>query len=233
MHSFYLKFNSKIKDIDFGNAISIDDFAELLKSLYTAISATKNDNIVLSQITDNCYQCGFSTPNKLLQERFVDINKEILEKDNVELTNSKVRYKKAIAKAIKKDWYLEVLNSEGRAVLTIPYGFNERTVESYYTNKSCEGYITLIGDKELNPKNLHIYLSDNKSFKIFISKEQHEQLATHYRKSKIRAKVRLRKSLFSERVLSAQLVSYRAKSDLNFPYNLDEIDLSGLNFVFE
>ena len=233
MHSFYLKFNSEKKNIDYGNAISIDDFAEILKSLYSAISATKNDKIVLSQITDNCYQCGFSTPNEALHQRFEEVNKEILEKSNVELTNNKVRYKKAIAKAIRKDWYLEVLNSSGNTVVTIPYGFNEKSVDFYHTNKSYEGFITLIGDKELNPKNLHIYLSDNKNFKIFINTEQHEELAAYYRKSKIRAKVRLKKSLSSDRILSAELVSYREKSKLKFPYNLDEVDLSGLNFVFE
>ena len=233
MHSFYLKFNSKNKNIDFNNAVSIDDLAEILKSLYSAISANKNDNIVLSQVTDNCYQCGFTTLNKVLEEKFIDLNKDILEKNNVELANDKLRYKKSIAKVIKPDWYLEVLNSGGVPVLTIPYGFSERTVDYYYSNKSFEGYITLIGDKELNPKHLHIYLSDNKNFKIFINPLQHDELATYYRKSKIRVKVRLKKSLDSDRILSAELISYRPKAELNFPYNLDKIDLSGLNFVFE
>ncbi|MFG6685221.1 hypothetical protein ACGK9U_01460 [Mariniflexile sp. HNIBRBA6329] len=233
MHSFYLKFDSKEKNIDFTNAVSIDDLAEILKSLYSAISANKTDNIVLSQITDNCYKCGFTTPNEVLEERFIDLNKDILEKNNVELTNEKLRYKKSIVKVIKPDWYLEILNSAGISVLTIPHGFSERTVDYYYSNKSFEGYITLIGDKELNPKHLHIYLSDTKNFKIFINPLQHEELATYYRKSKIRAKVRLKKSLDSDRILSAELISYRQKSELKFPYNLNEIDLSGLNFVFE
>jgi len=233
MPSFYLKFNSKEKDIDFSNALSIDDLAEVLKSLYSAISASKSDNIVLSQVTDNCYQCGFSTSNKMLEERFIETNKEVLERSDIELSSNKVRYKKAIAKAIKHDWFLEILNSDGIPVVTIPYGFNERTVDSYYSNKSFEGYVTLIGDKELNPKNLHIYLSENKNFKIFINTKQHEELAKYYRKSKIRVKVRLKKSLNSNRVLSAELINYRPKSELNFPYNLDEVDLSELNFIYE
>ena len=233
MPSFYLKFNSLDKDIDFRNAISIDDLAEILKSLYSAISASKNDNIILSQVTDNCYQCGFNTTNEVLEKRFIETNQEVLEKSDLELASNKIRYKKAIAKAIKHDWFLEILNSEGIPVVTIPHGFNERTVDSYYSNKSFEGYVTLIGDKELNPKNLHIYLSENKNLKIFISTEQHEQLAKYYRKSKIRVKVRLKKSLNSNRILSAELIKYRPKSKLDFPYNLDEVDLSELNFIYE
>lgn len=233
MENFYLKFNSDNKNIDFGNAISIDDFAEILKSLYSAISAKKSDNIILSQITDNCYQCGFSTSNKIITQRFTDVNSQILEKSNIELTNSQVRYKKSIAKVLKQDWYMEVLNASGDVIVKIPYGFNEKTVDFYYTNKSYEGFITLIGDKHLDPKHLHIYLSDSEDFKIFITEEQHKELANFYRKKKIKVKVRLKKSLHSNRVLSAILVNYRAKSEFDFPQNLDNVDLSDINFVFE
>ncbi|SDS06120.1 hypothetical protein [Gramella sp. MAR_2010_147] len=233
MANFYLKFNSEDDSIDFNNAVSIYDLGEILKSLFSAISAKKKDNIVLSQVTDNCYQVGFATTNKFLEKRVEDLGQEIIEKRDLELSPSKLKFKKAVAKPMKEKWYLEILNSDKQPVVTLPYGFEEKSIEYYFSNKSYEGFITEIGDKELNPSNLHIYISGEKNFKIFIEQDQHDELAKYYRRAKVRVKVRLKKSLTSERILSAKLISFKAKADKNFPYNIDEIDLSELNFIYE
>ncbi len=233
MNNFYLKFNSEHEDVDFNNAVSIDGLAELLKSLYTAIYASKKDNVVLSQVTDNCYQLGFKTSNDVLELRCIEANNDILEKSDRELSPGVLRYKKAVDKVIKENWYLEILNSEGVPVVKIPHGFSQKSVDHYYSNKSFVGYITLIGDRELDPKSLHIYLSEHKNIKIFISENQHKELTSYYRKNKIRAKVKLKKSLSSNRVMSAKLLSFKVKSTLNFPENLDQMDLSDLNFEID
>ena len=100
----------------------------------------------------------------------------------------------------------------------------EKVVEHYYSNKSIEGLITEIGDKVLDPKSLHIYLSGYNDFKIFLDIDQHNQLEQYYKKQRVRLKVRLKKSMTSQKILSARLLNYKVKSKLDFPFNLQEID---------
>ncbi len=233
MASFYLKYNSNDDSIDYSNAVSIDDLGEILKAMYSAISAKKNDNIALTQVSDNCYMVGFETNNKQLEKRFESLGNEILEKNDLELSKKKLRFKNAVSKSLKSNWYLELLNSDKNPVVTLPYGFNDSVVDHYYSSKNIEGVITEIGDKDLNPSNLHIYISGNTSFKIFISLEQHDELARFYRRSKVRLKVRLKKSLQSNRILSAKLISFKPKLEKDFPYSLDGVDLSNFNFLYE
>jgi hypothetical protein len=233
MPRFYLKYNSDDSKIDFGNAISINDLGDILKSLFSVIDATKSDNVVLSTITDNCYEIGFDTSNIYLEKRVEFHSKDILEKNTAELTNKQLRFKKALSKPMKESWYLEILNSDKKSIIVLPYGFDKNSVDAYYSNKTIEGFITLIGDRQLEPKNLHIYISGNDNFKIFITPEQHEDLAKHYRNEKLRFKIRLKKSLLSNRILSASLVNFRTKSSKKFPYNLDDLDVSSLNFKFD
>lgn len=233
MKKFSIKFDSEIEEVDFSNAISIDELGELLKSIYSLLSAKKNDKVILSNIVDNCYQLDISTINPILENRFINAGKNVLEKSDIELNNKELRFKKSIASSLKVGWYMDILNAEGVKVITVPYGFNEKLIDTYYTIKNIEGYITEIGDKDINAKGLHIYLSDHTDFKIFITVEQHDELMSFYRKVKIRAKVQIKKSLSSDKILSAKLITFKSKSHSNFPLNLDDIDLSELNFIHE
>ena len=105
---------------------------------------------------------------------------------------------------------------------------------SYYTNKSCEGYIMIVKQQK-NSNDFYVYLSNNKiplSEKILVSEKQYKELSMLYKKGrKIRAKLRLEKSLFSQRILSAKLIKYRVKSVLSFPYNLHKVNLSILKEI--
>lgn len=104
-----------------------------------------------------------------------------------------------------------------------------KPVVSYYANKSYEGYITIVKQQKSNPNDFYVCLSNNK---ILVSEKQYKELCMIYKKGcKIRAKLRLEKSLLSQRILSAKLVSYRVKSVLNFPYNLHKANLSILKEI--
>lgn len=227
---FSLKFDSDHGDIDFSNAISIDELGELLRSLYAAIDASKNDKVILSTVVDNCYELGIVTANPAIETRVEKLAKNICEKSDLELTQRESRFKASIVKSLKQGWFLEILNADGIPVVTLPYGFNEKVVETYNSIKNIEGFICEIGNKELDAKSLHIYLSDY-DFKIFLDIDQHDSLMKFYRKAKIRAKVNLKKSLTTDKILSASLIDFKHKNEFNFPYNLNDIDFSDINFV--
>jgi len=101
-----------------------------------------------------------------------------------------------------------------------------KPVVSYYSNKSYEGYITIVRQQKSNPNDFYVYLSRKK---IVVSEKQYKELSKLYKEGhkmcKIRAKLRLKKSLFSQRILSAKLISYRVKSVLTFPYSLHKANL--------
>ncbi|MES2411651.1 MAG: hypothetical protein V4535_09445 [Bacteroidota bacterium] len=231
MATFSLKFDSDHGDVDFSNAISIDDLGELLKSLYLAIDASKSDKIILTTVVDNCYELGISTINPVIEPKVEKLTKSIFEKSDLELNQKESRFKSSVVKALKPGWFLDILNADGVKVITLPYGFNEKTIETYNSIKNIEGFITEIGNKELDAKSLHIYLSENADFKIFVNIEQHDELMKFYRKAKIRAKVNLKKSLSTDKILSANLIGFKHKNEFNFPYNLNDIDFSDINFV--
>lgn len=231
MANFSLKFDSNHGDVDFSNAISIDELGELLKSLYSAIGATKSDRIILSTVVDNCYELGISTLNTTIPSRAITLAQNIREKSDLELKPKESAFKTAIAKSLKPDWFLEVLNEKGIPVVSIPYGFSEKTIETYNSIKSIEGVVTEIGNKELGASSLHIYMSDNIDYKIFINLEQNNALAGFYRNGIIRAKLNLKKSLITDKVLSARLIGFSPKSESNFIDSLNELDFSDINFI--
>lgn len=233
MYKFSLKFNSELDELGFENGIPMNQLGQLITSLYSVVQAKKEDKLILSAIKDNCYEVEAMTINPAIEDRFIFSNKSICEKSNAELSSKELRYKNNLSKVLKVGWYVEILNHEGISQFKIPYGFNEKVVEHYYSNKSIEGVITEIGDKDLDPKNLHIYLSGNTDYKIFINNEQHDELKSYYRNQKIRVKLKLKKSLQSNKILSAQLLSYKPKSQINFPFNLDRIDFTNLNLLNE
>lgn len=231
MPAFSLKFDSDHGDVDFSNAISIDDLGELLKSLYSAIGASKGDKIILSAVVDNCYELDFQTKNPVIPGKVQKLGIDIAEKSELELTAKESRFKSCVAKSLKPNWFMDILNEDGVSVVRLPYGFNERSVDIYYSTKNIEGFITEIGDKDLNAKGLHIYISGHTDFRVFLSIEQHDELMRYYRNQQIRAKVRLKKSLQTNKILSATLIRYKPKSVFNFPYNLNDIDFSDITFV--
>lgn len=233
MYKFSLKFNSELEELGFDNGIPMNQLGDLISSLYSVVEAKKGDKVVLSDIKDNCYEIEAMTVNPMIEERLIHSSHSIYEKSNSELTTKELRFKKNLARVLKVGWYVDILNNEGNSVYKIPYGFNEKTIDNYYSNKSIEGVITEIGDKDLNPKNLHIYISDNTEFKIFINSEQHDELKRYYRDQRVRVKLRLKKSLESDKVLSAELISYKPKSKIDFPFNLNDVDLSKLRFLNE
>ena len=161
------------------------------------------------------------------------MGKSINEKSNAELNSKEIRFKNSIAKTLKPGWFMDILNQDGIPVVSLQYGFNEKAVETYSSIKNIEGFITEIGDRELEAKGLHIYLSEALDYKVFITIEQHNEIAKFYRKAKIRAKVILKKSLSTNKVLSAKLLTYKQKNEFNFPYNLNDIDFTDINFIHE
>lgn len=233
MTKFSLKFDSKIDDIGFSNAISIDELGDLLKAVFGVINAKKSDKVIMTNVVDNCYQIDINTTNNLFEARIINAGKSALEKSDFELNKNELRLKNSIAKSLKTGWYMEILNNKGISEVTVPYGFNEKTIEIYHSFKNLEGFITEIGDKNLEAKGLHIYLSDYSDFKIFINSEQHNELKKYYRTQVVKIKVQLNKSLSTNKILSAKLISFKPKDEKNFPDNLENFDLSDINIFYE
>lgn len=210
---FSLTINDPSRSMNPENGVSICELGTLFCDMYAATDPGDKSKCILYGVSNHGYTPNFVTDSNLRYERFIDVHKNIRERGINDLTDKEAKYAKTLKRILKDGLFLEPHDKDDNLITTIYPSEIQETVKGYYTVSSIFGTISEMGSPSLE-KGTHIYLHKT-DYKIFTNKEQDVALRAFYRSGKLRLKVRLKKSLDTNRIINGTLIAFEPLTGLS------------------
>lgn len=227
---FHITIDDKKGSLNKENGISIDKIGDLLKGLYTAIDDGKKIKCSLSNVSGNCYRLDFTSKNIDHETNFIELHQNIKELNFDQLPNKLKDYARVLSGILNNEYCLIVFNSQKKQITTIKEINYRKKIESYYTYNTIYGYLSQVGDKTVSStvKNISI---DGYSRQIKVKDGEDIQLNPHYRKQKLRVRVKEKRTVNSDRVISAELIEFDVVNSGSLSQNLKKTANVKLNIL--
>jgi hypothetical protein len=209
---FALNINREGKSLTPQDGLPFGELGVLINHLDKAINPKDGLKCTLSSVQNHGYTPHFHTESKILYNNFLEIHRNIQEKEVSELKRDEATYANTLRRILSTDLYVEPLDNDDKPLLRLTGKEIEQGVETYGVITTQSGVISEIGSPKLDDTR-HIYLH-NSDYKIFINPQQEEILKQHYRNGVVELKLKQRRSVKTGRITGAQLVSIKIKSEL-------------------
>ena len=219
---FSLKIDNAQHSITPESGVSADVIAKLIRDLYGATEIEEESDMTLFAINNTGYTPKFVTNSDRRYDQFVKVHKNIVERGIEDLRWEEAKYAKTIKRLLKGGLFLEPYDENNKKITTVyPNQIKER-VQGYFSTTTITGIVSQLGPKSLD-KDPYIFL-DRYDYKIFVSKEQAFQLREYIRENRLAFKIRQKRSIKHNKVVSAALLSFRPMSNHSLIENLASLD---------
>lgn len=229
MFKFALNINNEDQLLTPKNGLPFGELGVLINHLDKAINPKDGKPCVLYSIENHGYTPNFLTESELLYNKFIDVHKNIQERELTELNKEEATYASTLKKILSTDKYVEPIGNDDQPLFRLSGKEIERGVENYSIVTNQSGIISEIGSPKLDEVR-HVYLHDVE-YKIFITPQQEELLKKYYRDGVVDFKVKQKRSIKSGRIISATLISFKIKPDLTISESLSTLSQEDLSFV--
>lgn len=221
MFKFAININREVKQLSPKDGLEFGELGALINHLDKAINPKDGYKCTLYSIENHGYTPNFITESKVLYGNFLQVHRNIQEKELTELRPEEAIYAGTLKRILGNDKYVEPLDNDAKPLYRLTAKEIVKGVESYsvITNKS--GTISEIGSPKLEDTR-HIYLHDT-DYKIFITPQQEELLKQQYRSGIIDLKLKQRRSVRTGRIIGAQLITFKIKPELTISESLSTL----------
>jgi len=226
-YQFALNINDDNNNLNPRQGLDYGELSDLVRNLKGAINVSGWCS--LFAIENHGYTPKFITNTLPIYEGFIEVHRNIGERGLLDLNRQEQVYAATLKKILNKGQFIEALDKDDIPISKIYSNEIEKGVETYQTITNQSGIITEIGAPKLD-KTSHIYL-DGITYKIYIEPQQDQDLREHYKRSTIDFKLKQRRSVKTNRVVSAQLITYKVKSIKTLSESLKELSQDDLSFL--
>jgi hypothetical protein len=200
-----LKFDDENQSLTEENGLSIQ---ELGKLLFALDKITDGDNVVISNISGNCYALELTSPNQKNINSLRITHNNLKEKKSENWSKKEIRYASTLIKILGKNKNLEVYDKQKTFSIKITREDIINPIQYYYERKIIYGVITLIGSTSLDKRSKPKIILDKQNYSINISTEQENSLKSYYKNNKLKLTLRLRKRISDSSIESANLIDF-------------------------
>lgn len=228
MHTLSIKIDDNQNSLNSENGISINVLGNYLISLYGLID-TKNANCTLKKVRGNCYAVDLSTKEVEHKNNFEKTYKNIFNKPYDLLDAKEKRHVNVLNTITKTNFTIEAF-VDGTSIAKIKTIPTSTQNKFYYIEQTICGLPVKVGGESLESKSTIKIEGFNRQ--INVPESMDFEILQYYKKNKIAAKVRFKKSMQDHSIKSCELISYRildTKSILEFFDTPPEIPIPELN----
>lgn len=215
---FSLTINDPEHSMSPENGVPMCDLGALLCDMFAATDPGDKSKCIMYGVSNHGYTPELITDSNLRYERYVDIHQRIHERGIEDLNNLEAKYARTLKRILKNRLFLEPYDKDQKLITTIHPSEIKNTVNGYYNLTTVYGTISEMGSPSLD-KSTHIYLHET-NYKIFTTKEQDSALRPNYRIGRLRLKLRQKRSLDTDRVISATLIAFEPMTGLSLVESL-------------
>lgn len=209
MFKFALNINTEKEELSPENGLESSSLGVLINHLDKAINPKGGAKSVLYKVENHGYTPNFITGSQVLYDNFINVHKNLQEKKIRELNKEEATYATTLKRILSKDKYVEPLDNDAQPILRLTGKQISKGAETYNVITNQTGVISEIGSPNLEDA-IHIYLH-NIDYKIFINAQQEEILKQQYRNGEVTLKLLQRRSIKTDRIVSAQLINLQIK----------------------
>lgn len=220
-YNYSLTFNDAQASLNPSNGIDSEDLGAVMRSLGIAINPKDGSKSTLKGISNHGYTSEFVTKSEAMYLQFIELHKKIYERTPSDLMPKEAIYARTLKRVLKAGMYMEPRDMESNLIVKIEPTQIEKSVETYFSVTTVYGIISLTGAENLK-RGTHIYL-DGLNYKIHTSIEQDIELRNFYRKQKMQFVIRQNKSIYGNRIISAELISFKQPPQHNLLEALSNI----------
>lgn len=218
MFKFGLNINAEEYSLTPEDGLAFGELGVLINHLDKAINPQDGNKCTLYSVQNHGYTPHFITNSSLLYGNFIEVHRNIQEKEISELRKTEATYANTLKRILSNDKYVEPLDNTLTPFLRLTGNEIEKGVETYNIVTTQSGIVSEIGSPKLN-ETRHVYLH-NSEYKIFITPQQEELLKGQYRSGVVELKLKQRRSIKTDRIVSAQLLDVRIKPELTLSESL-------------
>jgi hypothetical protein len=229
-YKFSLTINNARKTFSPTKGMDIGELAPLIQDLKKAIDADDGSFCTLYRISNHGYTPRFITNSKKQFENFISVHQNIEERTYEDLRKKELKYAQTIKSILHKGSYMEpFVGLRRKPIARIIPGNINKPIDSYNVVTTVDGLITEIGSPDMK-KRSHVFL-DGTDYKVYITSAQDLELRNYYKKERISLKVKQRISIKSNRIISAQLLSFDTHKQGGLITNIQELSKDELSFL--
>jgi hypothetical protein len=229
MFKFSFTVNDKQNSISPKKGIDIEEFGALIQDLKKAINPNDGSFCTMYKISNTGYTPNFLTDSKQQYENFISVHQNIYERPLEDLRPKEMRYAKTLKEILHKDRFIESFGNRSKPIVKIQSYEINKSVDSYSSITNIFGIVAEMGSPDFN-KRTHIFLNGH-DYKIYTTSEQDSVLKEFYRTRPIELKIKQKKSIKSNRVISATLVNIIPKTAGNLMDNIKLLSEDDLSFL--
>jgi hypothetical protein len=209
--------------------VDITELGALIQKLKEAIDPSDGSLCSLYKVENTGYTPFFLTDSKRQYENFISVHQNISEKQFEDLRQREIKYAKTLKDILHGGRYLEACRMRSKPIATIYAGDINKPADSYNMITNVVGIVSEMGSPDFK-RRTHVFL-DGYDYKIYTTNEQDEILKQYYRKQLVTIKIKQKKSIKSDRVISANLISISPKTPGNFVENIKTLSTDDLSFL--
>lgn len=229
-YRFALNINDDKDQLKPEDGIDVGDLSDLTGHLKKVINSRKEGKCTLFSIENHGYTPNFITKSEVVYSNFIKVHKDIQEKGIADLNKDEAKYASTLKRILSDDKYIEPIDNNRQPLFRLSSKDIDTIAENYSVITSKTGTISEIGSPKLEDKR-HIYLH-NLDYKIYITDTQEQILKDYYRKGILDLKLKQRRSSKTGRILNANLISIKIKSDISLSAAFGDLSEDELN-IFE
>lgn len=215
LYTFSLRIDDEKHSLSETNGLSVKQLGQLLLDLDKALELNGKD-CTLSNISGNCYQATYSTPNELIYSNYIDYMGLISKNNYDELPINLRPLKKTLNNLLGDNRYALALDMNFKEVAKITSTEIINSKLEYITNKIVNGLIIQIGNKNIEKKaNIVVREIDTELLHtIPVTSEQENALKGYYKYTDgiLSFNIKIKKDLSNSKSTPLSLTSYKLKS---------------------
>jgi hypothetical protein len=213
-YHFTLRFDDDQHSLTRFNGLPAQRVGELLLSLSEALSLGKNQSLVLSEISGNCYAIELTTADITVHESMKVIHKKISENDFKGLNVPQRKYAQTLKIIIGEKLNMKAYDRDAAFEVSVKKIEMPQIPLYYYEIGTIYGIITSIGSNSLEGKT-HIKINQE-NYETEITSPQEQALLSEYKKNRLRLSVRKKINVETEKIVSAELLDFEVLNNQTF-----------------
>jgi hypothetical protein len=228
-YKFSVTIQDKKQTISPRKGVDIEDLGVLIQDLKKAIATEDGAYCTMYDISNHGYTPNFLTNSKKQYENFISLHENIYEKPFEDLRPKEVKYAKTLKSILYKGRYLETFDTKSKPIATIYASAINKPVATYNNITNVIGIVSEMGSPNFN-KRTHIFVAGF-DYKIYTNVEQDNYIKDFYRKHPVTLKIKQKRSIKTDKVISAVLINITPKTKGNLVENVSSLTSEDLSFL--
>jgi hypothetical protein len=230
-YQYTFAFDDKNDSFNKEKGININQLSRLLDimSKIAGASGMTIGQLTLSNVFHKCQAYSLTSTSKSQINELTIASKNIALSDPKDLTRIEREFAKNVNLAMPEGGVFKVIDIEGNTVVQTGRINLRNSISSYFITEDITGIFTRMGSHSLS--NSYIEIPPFKS-KIKVSQEQDLELRPFYREIPIRATVRMKVSVKTGHISSAELIDFTPLNSSSFYESIKDYLSKGLGNDF-